>query len=134
MAFVALLHIYAYPLRPYKIWHRPKALENIVVGEVNTYTGIGMALVALIEMVNVLDLFAGIYRAFKYLVFDIRFRHHEIGYVNQHKGERSFHGRGKGRIIAPDFRGNGLVANEKNTQAMVVEKPDVAMLKAGSSI
>lgn len=84
MAFVAILHIFAYPLAPYKVWRRPRALENHVVGKTNTYTGIGMACVALVEMVNVIDLFEGIYRAFKYLLFDLRHRHHEIGYMNNH--------------------------------------------------
>ena len=41
-------------------------------------------MVALVEMLNVLDLVEGIGRAFKYLIFDIRKRHHEIGYADNH--------------------------------------------------
>jgi len=97
MALVALLHIYAYPLGPYRVWRRPRASENLVVKDVKTYTGIGLAVVALVEMLNVLDLVEGIGRAFKYMIFDIRKRHHEIGYADNHVVQRH------DRIPRPDI-------------------------------
>lgn len=91
MALVAMFHVYAYPLGPYKVWRRPRACDNYVVGNMRTYTGLGLAVVALIEMVNAKDLVVGIGRAFKYLLFDIRHRHHEIGYANNHVGQPLSH-------------------------------------------
>ena len=89
MAFVALLHIFAYPYAPYKVWRRPKALENHVISKTRTYTGKGIALVALVEMLNFVDLIEGIWRAFKYLLYDLRHRHHEIGYADNHIQEQA---------------------------------------------
>lgn len=86
---VSLLHLYAYPLRPYRVWRRPRALDNHVVSSMPTYTGVGIAIIALLEMLNPWDLVTGIGRAFKYLLFDIRHRHHDIGYANQHAKEIS---------------------------------------------
>lgn len=89
---MAILHMWAYPIGPYKVWRRPKALENHVVPRTRTYTGVGLAIVAVFEMVSVWDLIEGIGRAFKYMFMDFRHRHHEIGYVNQHvQGMKSSH-------------------------------------------
>lgn len=131
MAIVAVLHIYAYPLGPYKVWRRPRALENHVVGKVHTYTGKGMAVVAIVEMLNFVDLFEGIYRAFKYLLFDIRHRHHEIGYMDNHGNQ------GEGRETKWNLvlgNGQGKLAQKKPSfktrEVMVeVEKPVAAAVK-----